>query len=789
MDAFASPSIRSNTPGWGVVRTGEAVVLTLAIGLSLIAFQSPPDARLDASWQEMLIQAHAQGLQFGRDVIFTWGPWGFLCSRYHLGAVEAVPILVWTVAGSFGIAGALVVLTRSLAPWRRLAFAALFAGFHWFFQDLDFMVLITLIGIAGLMRRDAPLSRLVGWALVLGFLAQIKFTYCVISAAAVLAALVCWAHRRSWKRVAGVALGYAAAVVGAWVLAGQKLDNLYPYVMRSLDIASGYGDAMGFDESWPVFICGASLALVCALFIGRAWLTVADRRDSVGALGLLSLAMALMWKEGFTRADGHVMGFFIFILVLAPVLPGLLFPGRRAHWFDASVLLCVAGIACARDDFYRLVPRVTGERIVGNAQALGRLGSFPGEWQRAAEQACAAESLPAIGAAVGRGTADAYDFNTGAVILNRLALSARPVFQSYSAYTPSLEGWNLRFYQSDRAPDFLLWNDERVDNRYPGEDDAMLVAGLPGHYEPLFPEKAYWLFRKRSPLSKAPPERRLILSRTVRMTEEITLPPQRDHAIWLRADPVPNTLGRTRSLLYKAPLINLTTTDDNGRLSAWRLVPRVARDGFILVPTLLHGSDVASLTRGESSSWVRSFRFEAPVGQYEFWSHVDVSVFELTALPLRPVPPVPLLVALGILDRPALSVTSSALQEVIEIPEGRALLLHADGAVVLGVPAGARAFSFGYGIRDGAYSGDGHTDGVDFEVDAVWASGLRKVLWHRTLDPVARAEDCGYQKMELPVPSEGPARLELRTGPGPKGDYRWDWSYVSALRFDAPGEK
>jgi hypothetical protein len=792
MDAFASPTIREDRSRYNGFRAVETIVVTLAIGFSLFAPPNTPEAKLDASWQEMLIYAHAHGMQFGRDLIFTWGPWGFLCSQFHLGRVEAVPILFWQVAGQLLVALALATLTRSLVLWRRIAFVAAFLAFHWLFFDVVYLVLVALIGVSALMKREAALGRLVAWTLVLGFLAQFKFTYFVISSAAVLAAMGYWAARGSWKRVVAIAGGYAFAVVAAWVGAGQNLDNLYPYLRRSLEISSGYGDAMGLEESWPLFLWGSGLALLFFIFVWWAWRTVLDRPFALAASGFLTFLLFVVWKESFIRADvvplgGHVFGLFSYILILGPVLPGLLFPGRRWHWFDSSFILCLVAIACVDPDYYARAPRVEWERIYGKAQSLSRLGALPQEWQRSFEEASESASLPAVRAAVGQGTVDVYNYNTGIALLNGLNLAARPVFQSYSAYTPSLEGWNLRFYQSGRGPDFLLWNDEGLDNRYPGQDDAMLVASIPGHYEPLFAEGGYWLFRKRTAVSRDRMERRLILNRTVRLSEEIMLPPQYDEAVWLQADAAPSNLGRLRSLLYKPALINIATTDDTGRHGLWRLVPRVAKDGFLLVPTLASGSDLDALMRGTVQSWVRSFHFEASAGEEEYWSHVEVGVFGMPGIPIVSGIPSGSFVALGIFDRRALSLRSAAQPEVFAVPEGYAVLLHAESEVVFGVPADAMRFSCGFGIRMGAYSGDGHTAGVEFSVDAVWASGRRERLWSRYLDPVARSEDRGTQQLDLELPRDPPERLILRTGAGPNNDNRWDWSYVSRVRFDGPG--
>jgi hypothetical protein len=613
-------------------------VSTGLIAFSLFSVLNRPDPRLDASWQMMLIRAHVAGLQFGRDIIFTWGPWGFLCSLTQMGSAAAGPILAWQVGGNLLVAFSLVALTRGLVAWRRAAFVAAILAFHWLFQDTAYFVLIALIAVSGLMRPGAPLVTLAAWGLFLGFLAQIKFTYFVLSSAAVLGAIVCWAGSRSWMRCLAVAGAFACAVLGAWVAAGQDLDNLYPYVRRSLEISSGYADAMGFDEAWPLFAWGSGLALLCALFVWKAWRAIPDRPFALGAAGYLAFSFLVIWKESFIRADivplgGHVFGLFTYVLILGPALPGMLFPGTRWHWFDLSLAYGLVGIACFDADYYRIGPRILWQMTYGQAQDLKRLRDLPADWQRSFAEASAEDALPAIKAAVGGGTADVYDYSIGTALLNGLRLSPRPIFQSYSAYTPSLEGWNLRHYQSARAPDFLLWKAEDVDGRYPGQDDAMLVASLPGHYEALFEERGYYLFRKGTPVAGLP-ERRLALRTTVRLSEEVALP-SGDFAVWLEANPVPNALGRLRGMLYKPALVNLVTTDAHGGTRTWRLVPRVARAGFILVPTLASGRDMALLMEGKTRSTVKSFHFGAPAGQDEFWSHVDVSVFQMPGLPLR----------------------------------------------------------------------------------------------------------------------------------------------------------
>jgi hypothetical protein len=618
----------------------EACVLTAAVGLSLVGVLNRPAENLDASWQMMLIHAHQTGLQFGRDIIFTWGPWGFLCTNYSLGGACAAPIIAWQTAGQFALAFALVWLVRPLALWRRYVFFAAFICLGWLFQDTAYFVLIAIVVLMGLMRPGTGGVAIASWSASLGFLAQIKFTYFVLTAGGVCAAAALWLMRGDRRRAAAVAAAYALGVPAFWALGGQGLDNLYPYVMRSLEIASGYGDAMGFNEPMATFLWGAAVILGCAAYVRVLCLEGEDRRLGLCGGLFLALSLLLVWKESYTRADhvglgGHVFGLFGYVGVMAPAAGAIFFPSRRWHWFDLATIFCGAAIVAIEPSYIRLLPRMEWERAYAKARVLGRIASLPADWRSDLAAASQSADLPRIRAAVGGGTVDVYNYSVGTALLNGLKLSARPIFQSYSAYTPSLEGWNLRRYQSPRAPDFLLWRNESVDGRYPGQDDALLVSSLPGHYQPEFEENGYWLFRRKTAAGPLP-ARRLILQETVRLGDEVRIPGGTSGAIWLDATPVPDALGRMRALLYKPAEIYIETLGPDGTGLRSRLVPRVDNVGFILDPVLDDGRRLADLMNGSARRAVRAFRFWSTDGQNEYWSRVDVQLFDMPSLKCLP---------------------------------------------------------------------------------------------------------------------------------------------------------
>ncbi|MDD3179134.1 MAG: hypothetical protein PHQ04_02155 [Opitutaceae bacterium] len=768
---------------WRSPRLYFSSFLTLVLWISLVQYPLPPETWLDPSWQEVLIQAHAQGWQFGREVIFTWGPWGFLCSQFHLGATGATARLLWEVCGHLVLAAAFVALTHRLPVWRQLVFVAALALFNWVFLDTAYLVSLTLVVVAALLRRETPSWQLAGWIIACAFLAEFKFTYFVLSAAGVFTAAALRIARRELRPAAFLIAGYAAALLGFWLLAGQNPDNLVPYLRRSLEIAAGYANAMGVDETPQVFWCGVGLLAWCGLFLWQLHRSHEDRPFAIAATVFLAAAWFVVWKHGFTRADGHVHGFFLYTLLLALALPPLFFPSKKWHWFELAPVLCLLGMGLADSSLLRNCPEIAWSRLGSNSRSLLRLSRWPAEWEQARQSARAAAALPDVQRTVGRSTIDVYNYDQGAALLNGLCYTPRPVFQSYSAYTPRLMAKNLGFYQSEGAPDYLLCNFQSIDGRYPSTDDATLLVELPRSYAPVLEEGDYLLLQKRRPLPTQRLARKPLLAQSLALGEELTLPPVRDQAVWLQATCRLTTLGRLRALLYKPPLLNMTVTDDRGVQTNWRMLPRVAEEGFLLAPLLATPSDFAAFLRGRSRTWLRSLHFRAPPGQEKFWSRADVRLYALPELPLQTDAPFASLLEAGIVDRAPDTVVSLAPLEIFTIGPSKAMLLHAPSEMTLAVPEDATAFAGTFGLRDGSYDHGGQTDGIELLLEAIWADGHTQTLLRRYLDPVKQAADRPPQSFQVALPSAPPTKLRLRFGAGPKEDNRWDWSYVTGLRF------
>ncbi len=445
----------------------------------LIQLPVAPDGGLDSSWQEVLIRAHTQGWQFGRDVVFTYGPWGFLLGNCHLGHEGALVRLLWEFAGQLGLAVALVRLIRDVTLWRRVGFVAAVALFHR--HDALYLAVIALVVLRRLLVPNRSAWIYFFWAAGLGCLSQLKLNYAAVVVAGIAAATGLATSQRRWPAVVAIVGGGAAGFFASWFAAGQAVANLWDYARASWEIILG-NDGMALDESRGTFLIGLAIVLMTGAALWRLRQKCPGRAEGTALLGFLAAVWFIAWKHGYTRADsGHLPGFYIFTLYLAILLPGLYFPEKSVDWFDGVGTLCLV-VLLTRSFQPDAVLREASARWITNVRSLAGIANLPTRWQAELVSQRALLGSAHLPELVGSKSIDAYNFNQAEVVLAPVNFTPRPIFQGYLANSSKLIEWNRQFYESDRAPEFILWRQLTIDGRYPTQDDAGLFLVVKQRY-------------------------------------------------------------------------------------------------------------------------------------------------------------------------------------------------------------------------------------------------------------------------------------------------------------------
>ena len=525
-DARPSPAAPKTPPGrawlrahgWGMTdRLGAPLLVWL---LTFPNLSRPPVASLDGSYRVALQLAQARGLQFGTKFVYVWGPLGFLSvpegyfgrgtllsiatfALVRLGLVVLTYRVVRRVLPSIPAAAityVLVSLFGLLTPRLSDMVFALLA--------LSCVVLLTSTPPAG-WRVYASIGYL---ALLTSVLLLLKLNDGVFGLAVSVVAVLALALRRRaavLRVIADLAvLGGACAglTVIWWLLSGQRLSHLVPYVRTWGALTQGHVTGMGVEQSgrqWELAVA----ALVVAGVGYAAWRS-RKRSESFAPAAVVVIAGVVLYalfREGFVRHDfDHSFIFFVSAAILAV---GFLQRDSLPVVASVVVLALVSGLVARSADVPSLVDPIRHVNALGNQ---AELAFSKGARVRRRDEGTRAltrryELTPATLAALEGHTVHASPWDAGVfAAYPGLAWDPPPVFQEFLAYETSLDRLNQRFLESDAAPEFILRQVVAIDGRNPGWEspDAMLTMAC--NYEWAFGQPHWTVLRRMAPACGAP---------------------------------------------------------------------------------------------------------------------------------------------------------------------------------------------------------------------------------------------------------------------------------------------
>jgi hypothetical protein len=609
---------------------------------------------VDPSWQMLLNEAVPHGWTFGRDLFFTYGPFGFIHARMYHPETWAVVIaawvgismimadLVWRIAG----AGRLTPTWRTLCGivmlelMSRDAMAVCFCLHAFVFLEA-----------AQLKRNDAKTQRDVKSSrpfaslrrcvksivdlfqrtrlalpiLLLAALPWAKFSYFVTAAflggSLVVVALL--QRRISWR----AALLFTACPL-AWVITGGTLAECREFILAGFQLAGGYSAAMGLppqtSAGWTVVISAGCVVLLLPVWMGVR-LHPGDRRQCVLTMLFFWGLLFIAWKSCFVRYhEGRIPVFlgtvlpllvYGFIVRVEPALAA----NSRSHWQSqwhtfirgvgaasyrlSGPALLTSVLIVVSAGTVELVRPLSASRVlsalVTPAQeqlvAIAASAKDP-DWRRQVHEAQLAAIRKANPVPEIDGTVDVFPSKLIVAFAHGLELQPRPVLQSYAAFTPALIDRDARHFRGPNAPDNVLISVRAIDGRLPMLEDSQAWLELLSRYE-LTDSSDAFLRLGRQPQSRLLLDDEPVLRKTVRWNEDIEVPADLAGPVWCRIQIKPSLPGRLASILYRLPEIHLKTSVgyDRNDDRTFRLLPGAAGSGFLIIPLVESREDLVRL--------------------------------------------------------------------------------------------------------------------------------------------------------------------------------------------------
>lgn len=629
--AKATP--QAKTKSWWRRPAAERCWMAAAIVLVSVSCLHFPDGvfnkSLDPSWSGVLVYVHEKGMQFGSDIVFTYGPLGFLSISSFLPQVAGARIVFEILVGVWIATGLCLLAWRIALPWRLMMlayFVFVSLPLHWGGDALVIDVGIFCWGMLCLLESGPRLPvYCAALALLIVVGALVKFTF-LVSGLFTIVLVACDLLMRG-KRVltVGVTVGIVTAFLSGWLFLGQHLSGIGAFLSSSYAMAEGYNTAMSSAFGDIGLVLGMVAATLTAATIRCVLIPVAPQRKILLLVWVVGL-LYLNWKHICIRADYyHMVLLFSFMPMIAVGMEALPVVRRQAAlWSSPATLLClfvsVAIINGQLDEKYfpfncikQACKKMTGS--LGVVISPERYIRERTDTYRAEEKA---EQLPNICKAVGDATVDIFGYSQSYAILNKLRYNPRPVFQSYMAYSRRVMGFNEQYYLSEKGPQFVLFDLAAIDGRFPVVEDAYVLRDLVINYRPVLNDDHFLLLRRTKTTQ---PELILFKEGTVAAGESIDLKGLRQTNLWLEMDLRPSLLGRLRQLLYKPPIVRLAVQRGSDGLPghAFSVPAAMMSAGFLANPVVLNKDDVKHLYDASKILHADAYSIEIPPDDSKYW--------------------------------------------------------------------------------------------------------------------------------------------------------------------------
>jgi hypothetical protein len=621
--------------------TSGRVLFFLLLWLSIVAFPRFPSNELDPSWSMVLSYALNQNLQFGKDIIFTYGPLGFLMGGTYAG-IHFYSHIVWQFFCAAVFAWVIMRTARTLSPARSFFYYFYFLLLATIFDDAFHGVVVLLIGLD--IIREAPHDKKLlpsAMSAFLGIISLIKFSDLLLSAIAMgCTSVYDVVHKRHWRALI-VATVYGLSFIAIWTAVGQNPLNIPLYISNSLEITRGYNEGEAWEVTNRVFNLGLATALLLISYSVLYYIVHPNKIKSAFLVSLFGASLYLQWKHGFVQPNTfHVVGFFIFGLFPIMALPASLEDNERAQKTKNLLLLSAGmtsllGVYFARPELIISSFYSWPDRMVGNVESIIRLPRLHAIYQERWQADQFRFDMPHVKREVGAASLDVLGYQQGIALYNHFRYTPRPIFQSYSVYTPRLIQANVDFFKSESGPEYVLQRYQTIANRFPSLDEARVLNIILVNYTFVFAENGYLLWKKQAnSTSKVSFIPKLQHEQKLRFNERIELGELQYGNVWIAVKYDASFLGAIRALLYKPPSVRITVFDRNSTVGSFNLVGTMAKDGFLLNPLIENQFDLLRFISGQLKKQITAFSINIDASDEKFYRMpFELRLYSLPSLP------------------------------------------------------------------------------------------------------------------------------------------------------------
>lgn len=595
-----------------------------------------PWESLDPSWVYGMNEAVAQGMSFGKDIVFTFGPYASIYTKTYHPATDKLMI-----CGSLFLAISFTIATYlNFRMTRGLLKLGLLVVLNTVTNNLDalFFFYPMLVGVQFYhwarsfdSKREvstAEISLTLALLIPFGLLPLIKGSALIACVAISVLLIALLARRGEWKICTLIIVIPLVSLVIFWLLSGQPLLGITDYFVGLLPIISGYTEAMAINGNPIQYILYMAAAAALAALLIRETHDSAYDKSAIVLIFLLILFLA--FKAGFVRHDGHAIISGNMIL-LAALLAGTLI--NTQGYFNVLLACLVVWIyidaAHIKTSTYSIKVNIKNIYV----------SSWAGLKQRINDPEALKRSFEARVAELNRrgaipmldGSVDIYSYDQSYLISSGNKWSPRPILQSYSVYTAKLAELNKIHLLSENKPENIIFKVQPIDGRLPSLEDGASWPVLLSNYEPNSFSNGYLFLKNRYATGHLFEEPVKIGSSFYSLGEQINLPSS-NAVLFVKVDIKKSFLGAIANTLFKPSQLAIKLTLHNGITREYRIIAGMSGSGFVISPLIENTEELGLLFSNSNflnDKTVKSIEIVAPQFTMLWKNAFEISFYQL----------------------------------------------------------------------------------------------------------------------------------------------------------------
>lgn len=563
---------------------------------------------LDPSWVSTLNYVSLNQMIWGEDFAFTFGPLSYLLTRVGWGH-HSIDFLLFDIFVSVNfflifylslieskfksvIILFIVSIVLILPVYLGALYSFILLGFliFWIIRSLDskailpYFFQIILVGLLFFIKLNTGIISIFFFTLGIVYKIILKKDYIL--------------------KLIGV---FLFQIIFLYCLSFLLHVDIFKYIKSALEMVSGYNDIMHLEIA-SMNSLYLALIMIVLLFSYLIFNTFINYKANFLKRLLISFIIAssvfILFKQGFVRADeSHIRDFFYSFLFLALcVIEFSGFKKTNKNYFLLAILpfLTFLGLYFLQITNFNIKEKIDKSGYYNGFQNFSPISSiklYPSN-----------NKLPvrAINK-IGLDTIDSYPWNTQILLENKLIFQPRPVFQSYITYTSYLQEMNFNYYNSNKAPKYVLYDYDAIDNRYPLFDDSKMNLVLLKNY------KCVDTFNVNN---------RLTLLLEKKSKKKINFVQQDEYAMYLNDPIIPkkdifykvylyeNIKGKMISTLFRGPNVSLKIILENGEVKEFRTSVQLLEAGIFSDEFISNTHDFNEILSKKTQNKIIAYYFE-----------------------------------------------------------------------------------------------------------------------------------------------------------------------------------